>query len=224
MAQRTAHSISVRRTARYYTAGSGAAPEVWLVGHGYGQLAGRFIRHFEPLAGPGRLVIAPEGLSRFYLDSRYERVGASWMTRDDREAEIADQIRFLDAVWAEATADVPADARVVVLGFSQGCATVTRWLAQSEHADHRPRRADRLVLWGGALPHDLDLKAHGPWLAAADLTLVAGDRDEYATPGRVRAEEARLQQAGVPHRVVSFAGGHRLNARVLGELARDRRP
>src|ERR1051325_10016453 len=48
-----------------------------------------------------RRLVAPEGLSRFYLSERAteRRVGASWMTREDRLAEIADYLGYLDAVY-----------------------------------------------------------------------------------------------------------------------------
>lgn len=217
------HAIETIRTARYVTlGGSDEVQEVWLACHGYGQLAERWARHFEPIANPTRLVIVPEGLSRFYLDDRYQRVGASWMTREDREAEIADQIRYLDAVVRVACDRVgvrPEATRLVGFGFSQGTATVARWLERSPLAASREARADRLILWGGRLPHDLDLDTHRGWLTRAEIVLVAGDRDPIATPARVIEQENRLRDADIPHRIVSYSGEHRLNARVLASLA-----
>src|SRR5712691_5295634 len=102
------HQIAVTRTARYYTLGKPGprTQAVWFVLHGYGQLAERFLHHFEPLDDGSRLIVAPEGLSRFYLGDPAERpsperkVGASWMTREDRLAEIGDYVRYCDAVYA----------------------------------------------------------------------------------------------------------------------------
>src|SRR2546425_7420836 len=89
------HHLPVTRTARYFTLGesSPGVGEVWFVCHGYGQLAGRFLRHFEPLADGTRLVVAPEALSRFYLEdttvpAKERKVGATWMTRENRLSEI----------------------------------------------------------------------------------------------------------------------------------------
>lgn len=204
----------------------GPADEVWMACHGYGQLAAYFARHFRAVERPRRLVVVPEGLSRFYLDGgdggRYERVGASWMTRDERETDIADTHRFLDDVFVAACTRAGADPVSVPLvgfGFSQGTATVTRWLAQSPVVAQRAERVRRLILWGGGLPHDLDLESESAWLAAAGLTLVAGDRDPLATPARILEQEARMRAAGLPHRVVSYAGEHRLNDRVMRDLA-----
>ncbi len=202
-----AHHLHVRRTARYYTLGARAAPEAWVVLHGYGQQAAFFLRHFRPHAGPHRLVVAPEALSRFYLDTTYTRIGASWMTREDREAEIADTVAYLDAVAQEVGL---ADAPVNVLGFSQGAAAACRWAAYGTIS------LRRLVLWGGDVPADLDLDAHGQKLVG--LTLVVGESDEIATPTRIAAVGARLQQHGVPFQMVRFAGGHRLHAETLGAV------
>ena len=223
----TVRHIAAVKTARYVVLGpeDGPVDEVWVACHGYGQLAAYFGRHFQDALRPGRLVVVPEALSRFYVTEGGrrvgQRVGASWMTREDREAEIADLVRYLDDVFVATCARADADPREVRLGavgFSQGTATVTRWLAYSPLVSSRERRAGRLVLWGGALPHDLDLAEHAAWLGAADLHLVAGDRDELATPGRVLQEERRLEEAGVAHESVSFSGGHRLDDRLLTEV------
>ena len=221
------HIVAVK-TARYVVLGpeDGPVSEVWMACHGYGQLAAYFARHFRALERPGRLIVVPEGLSRFYLDGgeggRYTRVGASWMTKDERETDIDDIERYLDDVLVATCTRAGADPHAVPLvgfGFSQGTATVARWLARSRLVAQRAERVRRLVLWGGALPHDMDLEANAAWLSAARLTLVAGDRDSIATPARVIEQERRLTDAGVPHRVVSFHGEHRLNDRVLAGLA-----
>ena len=221
------HTLDVVKTARYgVLAGPGPVCEVWVACHGYGQLAAYFGRHFRGVVRPGRLVVVPEAASRFYIDGAggggtYRRVGASWMTREIREADIGDIQRQLDdtlvAACAAHGAD-PAAVRLVGFGFSQGTATVTRWLAHSPLVAARARRADALVLWGGALPHDLDLAAHRGWLADARPLLVAGDADGYATPARVMEQEARLRDAGIPHATRGFAGGHKIQDRLLAEI------
>src|SRR5476649_2685602 len=138
----TSHAITVPRTARYFTIGPthGFPRELWIVCHGYGQLAEPFIQHFAPIDDGTRLIVAPEALSRFYLDpipvrrtQKNPRVGATWMTKEDRVAEIADQVTYLDRVVHEVKRHLTGAApRIVVLGFSQGVATVCRWLASSD--------------------------------------------------------------------------------------------
>jgi predicted esterase len=202
------HRITVSRSTRYFTLGR-AEREVWFVLHGYGQLAARFLRHFEPLDDGTRLIVAPEGLSRFYLteDPAERRVGASWMTKEDRLAEIDDYVRYLDAVYVAVVGS--SRARVTVLGFSQGAATACRWTTLGAS------KVARLIVWGGEVPPDLDIKT----LQARRLSLAYGSHDEYFTPKVVAATEARLREQGVPYELVPFDGGHEINGPLLKKLA-----
>src|SRR5881398_1429092 len=150
------HHLSVSRTARYFTLGerSAAVAEVWFACHGYGQLAARFLEKLRVLDDGTRYLVAPEGLSRFYLSESptERRVGASWMTREDRLSEIEDYVRYLDAVYAEVFGSLDrARVSVHALGYSQGASTVSRWVAMGK------AKIDRLTLWGGEFPPDLDL-------------------------------------------------------------------
>ncbi|MGH7701225.1 MAG: alpha/beta hydrolase [Gemmatimonadales bacterium] len=209
--------LTVARTARYFTLGpeGRGVGEVWFLLHGYGQLAERFLPDFRPLDDGTRLLVAPEGLSRFYVDRASHQVGASWMTREDRLAEIADYVRYLDAVSDAVLRDAPRDRRVHVLGFSQGTATAARWMVQGA------LRAERLILWGGEVPPDLGLEREAvrDRLRALALTIVAGSRDEYITPKVLARDTARLDEAAIPYRVVPFDGGHAIDERVLRDLA-----
>lgn len=194
--------LSVPRTARYYTAGGEAgARAVWFCLHGYSMLARRFLRWLRPAESPHRLLVAPEALNRYYKDHVTRKVGATWMTSEDRLAEIADYVRYLDLLLDEITRELDAPA-VEVHAFSQGAATACRWTAFGRV---RPRR---LVLWGGLVPPDLDLAEHGARLSGAGLTLVIGDRDEFLPEERVAGEAARLEQAGVRFALRRFRGGH----------------
>jgi len=219
----TPHSIQVRRTARYYTLGPthGFPRELWVVAHGYAQLARGFIKWFAPLDDGTRLIVAPEALSRFYLDAISERraqgdprVGATWMTREDRLAEIADYVAYLEQLTSEIRRHLTgAGPRIVVLGFSQGTATVCRWLASSE------LRADQIVLWAGGIPPELDVAAWSTRLHGAALTLVAGEDDEMVPASAVVTEGERLSAAGVAFTLQRYAGGHRIEAEALLRVA-----
>jgi len=214
----TEHHIAVRRTARYWTLGEKGGPdgEVWFVLHGYKQLARRFIRRFTDLAGAGRLVVAPEALSRFYVSPEPGRhgpasvVGATWMTREDRLHEIDDNVGYLDDLAAEIGI---GGRHVTVLGFSQGVATAVRWCV------HGRMRPDRLVAWGEVMPHDLDLEAAADALAGVRVTLVRGDADRAFDHARVSDEARRLSSAEIKHDVVSYGGGHEIDAETLRGIA-----
>jgi predicted esterase len=145
-----AHHIRVQRTARYYTIGGApgvATKRFWFVLHGFGQLAGTFVRFFADLSSDESIVVAPEAMNRYYMvnpdvaPARDRPVGATWMTREDRESEIADYVEYLDAVADEVTGGALAPGvRLDVIGFSQGAATATRWIA------HGTVPATRLIL------------------------------------------------------------------------------
>src|SRR6266480_1702744 len=195
------HHVSTPRSARYFTLGSPEhAADVWFVCHGYGQLASRFLERFRPIEAERRCIVAPEGLSRFYLteSAAERRVGASWMTREDR-------LREIDAVYGKV---VTRDARVTALGFSQGTATVCRWAALGSS------RIDRLVVWGGEVPPDLDLKR----LRVPGLTLVYGTRDEFFTPKIIAVTESRLREHKIAYDLVPFDGGHEVDDATLRRL------
>lgn len=200
------------RTARVYHLGDPAqAKEIWFVLHGFGQLAGSFIATFDAAARPDRLIVAPEALNHYYTDHRAKKVGATWMTSEDRETEIADYVRYLDRVGETFGSRAPG-ARIEIHGFSQGSATAARWLALGAV------RPARMVLWGGEIPPDPPLESYRDRLNAADLTLVLGDRDEYISQDRVDREAERLDAAGVSYTLHRFAGGHVVDPEVLQRL------
>jgi predicted esterase len=213
------HRLAVSRMARYFTLGGGEPHEVWFVCHGYGQLAARFLEKVRVLDDGRRYLVAPEGLSRFYLSESptERRVGASWMTREDRLTEIEDYVQYLDAVYADVFGSLDR-ARVTVhtLGFSQGASTVSRWVAMGK------AKIDRLILWGGEFPPDLDLSLEPAVgrLRAGRLTLVYGRSDEYITAKIVGTITQRLRQHAIAYRELPFDGGHELNEAVLKELAK----
>ena len=206
--------LRVPRTARYHTLGDPAsATERWYVIHGYRQLAQRFVQRFRGLPGLAegrRAVVAPEGLSRFYVEEEVgphgpaSRVGASWMTREDRDHEIEDYVGYLDRL-AEREA---GPQRTVVLGFSQGSETASRWATLGRV------RPDELILWGGGLAADLPTDALAAALDGVRVRLVIGRDDGW---GRKKAAETelRLAEVGLRAERIDYDGGHRVPAEVL---------
>jgi predicted esterase len=216
-------SLTVPRTARYAAFGPPPADagEWWVVLHGYGQLAGEFLAGCRALDDGRRLVVAPEALNRFYDTSATastaahteSRVGATWMTREDRENEIADYVRYLDLLIDELAAGRSELPPIHVLAFSQATATAVRWVVRGRV------RPVRLVLWGGMVPPEVDLAAPDSPLRRTRVQLVVGSRDIWATPERIAGERARLDEAAFPYEGISFTGGHRLDDSTLAALA-----
>lgn len=216
------HHLEVKRTARYYTLGtpSRETSEVWFVLHGFGQLAGYFIRNFSVLDDGRRLVVAPEALSRFYLGEvdgrtgRDSRVGATWMTREDRLAEIGDYVGYLDALYEEVfrTAD-RSRVKAVVLGFSQGSETACRWVSRGRAS------LDHFVLWAGKLAPELDSDADFERLRRLRVSVVFGRDDPFGDSPMLGEMEGRLRGRAVPYRLIRFDGGHELDPPTLAALA-----
>ena len=194
--------------------------ELWYVLHGYGELAATFIENFGVIDDGTRLIVAPEALSRHYWGRLEDRIGkevpigGSWMTKEAREHEIHDYLTYLDGVHAHITARIGgATPAGTVLGFSQGGATSSRWVASGSV------RVARHVLWGSAMPPELDLESGDTPLRRAEQVIVVGSRDQFATPKVVARENGRLDAAGFPYRFVSFEGGHRLDDDTLRVIA-----
>jgi predicted esterase len=195
--------------------------EVWIVCHGQGQLASRFLARFIPIEREDRLIVAPEGLSRYYLAPPQggshppnTPVGATWMTSEDRECEIEDYVGYLDLLHDEIFSVVRRESvRLWVLGFSQGTATVARWVARGKVDP------DRVVLWAGLLPPELTTKDAAVLTRRAPLTVVLGRHDDFAKPELVVAQESRLKDLGLSHETIRFDGGHEIIPDTLRSLA-----
>jgi predicted esterase len=202
----------------------GLLSEVWVVCHGHGQLAARFLSRFRPLQRDDRLFVAPEALSRYYLTppqagphAPNAPVGATWMTSEDRENEIEDYVRYLDSLHDEIFSIVPREkVRLWVLGFSQGAATVARWVARGQVDP------DRVVLWSGVLPPEMNAESAAALARRAPLTVLLGLQDEFANPELVAAQKARLSELRVPHETIRFEGGHEIVPDALLSLADSR--
>ncbi len=201
--------ITVPQRLRYVTHGNGKA-WLWVVLHGYGQLAPYFIRHFAFLDPTQTTVLAPEGPSKFYLDGEYQRVGASWLTREDRKVGIENVLDYLDVLFQHAQAQGPFD-RMGILGFSQGVSMACRWTV------YRRVAADRIILWAGTFPHEFE-EAEFAVLRRLEGHLVWGTRDPFVTPERRADTKRLLKKYQLPFHTHSFEGEHRLHAPLLQAL------
>lgn len=218
------HHLITARTARYFIVGAplAATRAVWIVLHGYGQLAARFLRHFEGAIPPETLVVAPEGLSRFYLEmpradrGHLARTGAAWMTKEDRLADIADTRGWLDRVYRQVMDDVTNASGVVpkvgVLAFSQGVATSMRWMAGGVVT---PRRA---VMWAGSVADDVHVEGLQFALSGADVVLVAGADDHFMTEKARRTVRSQWENFGISVRELQTEGAHELDPNALRAL------
>lgn len=208
-----------RKTARYFQLGEFTAEtkHVWLVCHGYGQLASYFLKKFACIAASDTVIIAPEGLHRFYVDGTGGRVGASWMTKEDRLDDIRDYIYFLDELDVTIMAELRGKpVNYHVLGFSQGGATAARWLATSKLP------VSTLILWCAFFPPDVDWKPDGETALPATHIVLASD-DMYISEADAEKQLQQLRDAGVPFTTHRFEGKHTVDAAMLKQLAAELR-
>lgn len=140
-----------------------------------------------------------QGLHRFYTRGD-ERIVASWMTRQDRETAIADNVAYLDrAVDAirEATA---ATGPLVFVGFSQGAGMVYRAAMLGRH------RVAAIVALGGDVPPDLkSASLANEW---PPVLVGVGDRETWYSPAKVQTDLAFFESRRITHEVMRFSGGH----------------
>jgi predicted esterase len=213
------HTRETVRTGRYALIGAdpATARRVWIALHGYGQLAPRFLRPFEGVVPADTCVVAPEGLSRFYREmpkadgSHQQQIGATWMTREQREDDIADAMRWLDTVYADVVGTRELDA-FGLMGFSQGVATATRWVAS------RDVRPGAFVVWAGELAQDIDRARLASQLAESALTLVVGERDPFVSAAVREQALSAIRSWHPAARAVVFDGEHHLDSAVLRDL------
>ncbi len=126
------HFLTVPKTARYFTQGvlTENTKYIWIIIHGYAQTAEGFLSNFEKL-GSEHFMIAPEGLNKFYSRGFSGSPVASWMTSLERENEIKDYNNYLNQLAESLNLQSYSNAKIVLLGFSQGVSTQTRFLAQA---------------------------------------------------------------------------------------------
>ncbi len=202
-------SLSYNQKASYYREGNGT--KLLYVLHGYGQLAKFFIRKFAAISDLNYTVIAPEGQHYFYLDGTSGRVGASWMTKENREQDIANYISYLDAIHTELTTERKWE-EIVVLGFSQGVATAFRWLA---HSDIEP---SKFLICSGLVPPDVNLKIKKEIFDPIKMTYFSGINDPYRTEASVKEFYNALETSKLDMELINFDGVHEVNVKEVSRV------
>ena len=210
----TAHNIAVSTHGRYLTEPPSRGDPVGLLAgcHGYGENADTQLERLRSIPGAEQwLLVSIQGLHRFYR-GRTEDVVASWMTREDRELAMADNKTYIAAVVDRAVRDAGWKRPIVFAGFSQGVAMAFRAACAST------RPVGGVIAAGGDVPPDLGRDE----LARIPTVLLArGERDEWYSPAKWTADQARLREAGAFVREFAFDGAHEWNAdvsRAAGEL------
>jgi predicted esterase len=192
-------------------------PAGLLVGfHGYGETAEDSLSELERIPGAQRwLLVAIQGLSRFY--TRQQAVVASWMTRQDRDLAIEDNVRWVASVVGEVRRRHPGISRLVYAGFSQGVAMAYR----AAVAGGGP--ADAVLALAGDVPPEL---AERPPGTLPRVLIGRGSEEQWYTEEKLATDLELLRRWGIEPEIVRFDGGHewtddfrRRAGELLDELA-----
>ncbi len=209
--------FSIQKSVRYVTVGepTSLVKNVWVCLHGYGQLARFFARNFSAFQNEERLFIIPEGPHHFYLNGTSGRVGASWMTKENRLADIEDQFYYLENLVSNTRNLLADDCKMHVLGFSQGVSTALRWVNKTT----LPIKS--VICWAGSFPPDIDYKLQSDKFAAYCMHTCFGNADEYISEEDARKLLAQLKEQNIKITPHFYAGGHKIYPELLGEILKE---
>ena len=192
---------------------TGVGPWPLLVGfHGYAETADIHLDAVSRIPGIERwLVTAVQALHPFY--TRDQRVVATWMTRQDREQAIADNLHYVGRVLEAVREEFPAVGPLVFAGFSQGGAMAYRAAARFG--------AEAVIVLAADVPPDVADSPH----PLGRVLIGRGTRDEWYTDAKYEADLLVLSQRAARLESCVFEGGHEwvppfseAAARVLAEL------
>jgi predicted esterase len=201
-------TIATAVRGRYLTipaAASGPAPI--LAGfHGYGEDAETQLERLRAIPGSDRwLLVSVQALHRFY-ERRTNRVVASWMTSQDRENAIADNIAYVEACLAAVAAEWPVAPRAVFTGFSQGVGMAFRAAAKTVVP------VAGVIAVGGDIPPELTPDS---LRRLTRVLITRGDSDTWYTQEKFTADDQRLRDAAVQVHALQFDGGHEWSSEVI---------
>jgi predicted esterase len=191
--------------------------------HGYGQRAEDILDEVRRVPDiSGWHVAAVQALHRFY-DRSNQKIIASWMTREDRDAAIADNVTYVNRAVDETLSSLitargapPSRARpaaladslssggsslnaLCFLGFSQGVAMAFRAALLGSH------RATGVIALGGDIPPELKSYEAARW---PPVLIGGGVHDSWYSPEKLEQDVSFLENRQIPHRVIRFDGGH----------------
>ena len=199
--QAVVHTIDANVLGRYLVVSPKAEKHApLLVGfHGYGENADQHLEALGKIPGVERWNLASvQALHRFYKRRSNEVVG-SWMTNQDRDQAISDNIAYVRKVVAALRATTDHETPLVYVGFSQGVAMAYRAALCCGH-----RCAGLLILAGDIPP---ELKTKSPELFPPIL-LGCGRSDPWYTANKLDADLTFLRSKQIAFETVLFDGGH----------------
>ena len=186
--------------------------KIWIIFHGYGQLAGEFADFFTPLIAEDTYIIFPQGLSKFYLKGVDNKIGANWMTAHDRELDIENYISYLNNIFTLEIKPIASHISLNIIGFSQGGHTASRWIY------HSNIKYEKLILWGSSLANEIDGKLVAKSFSHGKNIVVLGDQDRFIDETQLEQVKTRYVKIGFKYQLVEYHGGHDIYPDILATL------
>ncbi|MBN1301660.1 MAG: hypothetical protein JW995_10635 [Melioribacteraceae bacterium] len=207
--------LTTVKTARFFSIGEPSfnTNSIWFVYHGYAQLAKEFLDTFSEFENEKLIIVAPEGLNRFYKKGFFGEVGASWMTKEDRESEIKDHKTFINNLYHKITAGLNT-SRISCnfLGFSQGAETAFRIFTDNKFI------IDNLIMWAGVPPGDSDYKKASILSVSTRIKFVFGMDDRLLNRDIQDKALTKLGEHKVKYETGYYDGGHEINPVLISRL------
>ena len=205
--------LEITKTVRFHTLGNlnEQTKNVWLVLHGYAQLPQFFIRKFECINKPNNFIIAPEGIHRLYVKGSSGRVGASWMTKEDRANDIKDYINYLNQLLDQYNLD---GKKLNLLGFSQGGATASRFAALGNY------KIDNFILWACVFPPDIQFENSEKFKNSKNF-FVVGNEDEFLNEDAIKKQVEQMKSLNLEPNLIEFKGNHNIHTETLVKLEEE---
>jgi predicted esterase len=177
--------------------------------HGYMETAATQLARLEMMAGSSAwTLVSVQALHRFYR-GRSQEIAASWMTREDRDAAIADNLAYVAAAL-RIVSGVTASC-VVYVGYSQGVAMAFRAAVRNVPT------AAGVIAVGGDVPPEL---LADPTVTFPPVFLSRGGADEWYSAEKQAADVSALTAHGTRVDPFVYDAGHEWTSEVAAAAAR----
>ncbi|OEK08316.1 esterase [Flavivirga aquatica] len=183
---------------------------VWFVCHGMGYLSRYFLKYFKGLDPKTNYIIAPQAASKYYINSNFRHVGASWLTKENTKIETENIMKYFDTVFQNE--NLPKTVNLIVFGYSQGVSVAMRYVSS------RQIQCQQLILHSGGIPKELNVEDLAFYTGKAHL--ICGTKDKYITKERLTLEIDKAKKLFKTHlNTIIFDGMHEVNIKAINELA-----
>jgi len=211
----TEKEISYTTTNSYSTLNhySSFTKNVWFVCHGMHYLSRYFLKYFKDLNKEENYIIAPQAPSKYYLNSNYKHVGASWLTKENTLKDTNNIMRYFDEVIAHE--NISNHINLIVVGYSQGVSVALRYIAK------RQLKCTQIIIMSGGIPAELTSNDFNFLSSKTEVVLTYGNKDEYFDSARIEKELNLAKKLfGQSIQIVPFDGTHVVNKNIINALSK----